>query len=320
MRLTITLLSSVLALSACSKDPTVSDGGVIEATNVITAVATSELNPPSRVIKASVSPKEFTNWLGHILLLTEDGQILSSNTGFGSISQIADSGFKDVQGLARGDKPSIVLGLTNDGKLKAFIDDNNEKFKPLPVVENVGDLASFCSAELPATDYVYARNFSGEVLKLNIKLPASGALSVTKSDVVGKGSMACALNKSEQLYMLNEKSKLAVLSGNDNFGGFSQTMNGMSPIETDAGTAFLITRSGQDGAFVVQGDQLLRLKIEAGLSIYGIENPSWIWATSASMGNTFNKGLILVGDKDSNRIVMISNEYLLGQLEEISAQ
>jgi len=319
MRNLLTLSAAILALYGCknSKDDAVA--APQEASSTVSLTATSDIEPPVKIIKASVSPKSFASWLGHIILLGEDGSIRTTNTGFGAFTILAPAGFKDIQGSAQGDEASIVLALTEDGSLAAFREDSDDSFAALPITETHSGYASFCHDETPRLDHVYVRDLENQLVRLDFKVTATESLAVTRGDVIADDTLLCAVNQNGELTYIDGSRFFHKQSGEDFSKADRRAFNSFSPISSSEFPVALVTQTGTVGVFVVDDYTVKALSIEAGLSINGIENPEWIWSTSAPMGNTFTKGLTLVADKESNRIVMISNEYILRQLQKTAA-
>ncbi len=248
----------------------------------LTVRATWELKPPKKMVRAGVAPKQgFAASMGHILMVSEDGEIYTSNTGFGTFTKLSDGPFVDVMGLDRGENPSEFLALRGDGKVSLFTEISDSGFSSQELNITPSNIKGFCqSADVP-TDNLILLDTSD----------SSYTLTVSKDTIsTEKKSMSCgdaSDPKSADYYYLQK----------------------------DLG----IFRSG-NGVFTEGATGANALKVTNGFSIAGLDNSDWVFSTSAPMGNTFTGGMTLISDADSNRIIMIANDYLLkrinGELKE----
>jgi len=238
--------------------------------------ATWELNPPKKMVRAAVAPKQgFAASMGHILMLSEAGEIYSTNTGFGTFTKISDGPYSDIIGLDRGENPSEFLALSEDGKVSLFTEISDTGFSSQALNLATPAIQAFCQSLTVSSGTVemLGDNNSSFTITAN-----SEAVTAVKSGISCKDGINA---RSPQYYYLQK------------------------------GTGLF--QSG-DNIFVESEFGANSLKVTAGFSIAGLDSSDWVFTTSAPMGNTFTGGLTLISDDQSNRITMISNDYLLKRL------
>jgi len=291
-----------------------------ENTPIIRLVATSELNPPEKITKASVSPKPgFASWTGQILLLTDQGKVLSTNTGFSGFVSVHDGPFKDILGLSQGESPSIFLALDETGVVKAFKENEGVGFDPFPISMNELSVTSFCFMEAPSDKEIYVNTPSGHS-KHSFLIKNDALIEIGAGEsIYDNQSITCGIDKRIETYALSDSRRLNSITDQINPLIIDNVSN-FAAISSENETAILFRSSNKPELIINHKNELSKIAIDAGLSIAGIENPEWVYSTSESMGNTFQKGLTLIGDQDSNRIVMIANDYLLDTVSNQTAQ
>lgn len=322
MRNILTPMIFLALLCGCQKagDSDEFDSSLIKSE--ISIKATSELLPGYQVTQSSFAPKKFANWLSQILLLNDTGQVFSTNTGFGGVETVSNGRFQDLVGLSRGDDPSIFLAIAASGDLKAFIeDDTGDNFKPFTFSSSEQKYSNFCQMEVPDSQFFFAVSDDGKLIKTAYSA-GNELLELTNTEVISTQQIkACVVSKLGQIYIVDDENKVITIAENGDaktikaINGFDQ----ISPVTfPDQTPALFLMNSAQIGLFLWDGQEVRKLNIVPGLSIDGIERPAWVNTTSSAMGSTFNNGLTLVGDSNSSRVVMISNEYLIRELQKTS--
>jgi len=303
------LITSVLFLSACDvsqKQHTdnSSDGLGLEKSepsrfsdNIKSVSATSELRPPEPIIDATIIPKPgFAAWTGHLLLLTTSGKIYATNTGFGEMKNISNGSYTDIIGIPNGELPGIILAIDEAQQLEGFIENETGGFNNLNFDKFTGELAGFCDQESLDSSHFYGI-VNGAIQKIAVDLKEN-ELSLTDSgELFEKNIQSCHLN--------NDNSWSLIRNNEDIFAKTS--------IVSPQHGAIDIKVSDQ-GLFAGIENVDYKVEIKSGLSIMGIEKPIWVYSTSENLGNTFSQGLTMVIGSGSDRIVLISNDYLASQL------
>ena len=275
--MTLRLLTTSIAaliLTACGNAQTKNKAATAPADILIRA--TSDLEAPDTIIAATFVPNSVASWFGHIIMIDEKGRLHRSTTD--SQVHLVDGGkYKSVLGLARIKQAGVFLAITQKNGLKAFIeadDDGNFKALPISIADDLR-LTEFCNSAVPNTNSILAIDKSGEVQSFNVTITDNA--SVTLYAVAPTGEESCkapTFDSNSSLDMLENSDHMAV---------------------------------DMDG-------KKISVSITNGLSIAGIKSPSFTTVTTANMGSVFNNGLVLVAEKDTGRIVLISRDYFIEAL------
>jgi len=269
------LLASLLCLSACQNSETTSKASGPEAKADITLRATTDLQAPSPIMTATFVPNNVATWLGHIILLDKAGTLHRATTNSSKTDIVTLGKYQDIIGLVRENAAGVFLGLDKNGHIKAFIEADDEgNFKPMAI--SYGDLKveRFCQSSSPTPDKIYAKTSKNITLVLNTEFFEETSVAIKHTPFQGD-----------------------------------------SPCGTAAADGLDLNIS-DNNAFIIQhkADKNRTISIDTGLSIAALDTPGFVQETTLNMGSVFNQGLILVGDKDSGRLVLISREYAVKEL------
>ena len=276
--MTLRLLTTSIAaliLTACG-NPQTKNKAAPTAPADINVRATSDLQAPDTIIGATFVPNSVASWFGHIIMIDEKGRLHRSTTD--SEVRLVDSGkYKSVLGLARIKQAGVFLAITQKGVLKAFIEADDEgNFKGLPI--SIGDgqrLTAFCDSEVPNTDTILALDKSGKVQSFNINITDNASVNLDAQGPTGASDCTAPMfNSEDSLDMMDDSDHMAIN----------------------------------------MEDKTMTVSITNGLSISGIKSPSVTTVTTANMGSVFNNGLVLVAEKGTGRIVLISRDYFIEAL------
>ena len=271
------LLGAILALTACQNKG--SDNNDLAQTSAdIVVRATSELNAPAPIVKATFVPNSVATWLGHIIMIDTDGNLHRATTD-SQVNLIDKGDYSSVIGLARIKQPGVFLAITKAGSLKAYIEsDDDGNFKALPVSINDGTrLTEFCQSTLPHEDVIWAINNNDMVTSYKIDVTDNASVAIASLDDTAK-TKACA------------------------------------PLTYDGEESLTIADDAPHLTAQVNAETK-SVSITNGLSIAGISNPAYVGATSVNMGSVFRDGVILTTEKDSGRIVLIARDYFVEALQ-----
>ena len=274
--------SVIMALAACQGDansPTISSK---ETAADVTLRATSDIQTPSPIRAASFVPNSVATWLGHIILLDEKGTLHRATTDSVKTDVVALGKYKDVIGLAREKKSGAFLALTSQGRIKAFVQTDDEgNFGPMAASQSDETYARFCTSTEPSSSIIWAETTSGVAQKLTIEIFEDTSVTFKSVSPLSGDVDVCASDKT--LYL---------------GAGYS-----LKP--DNASTRLTLSKDKAD----------LFVEITNGLSIAGIKNAGFVTVTNTNMGSVFNEGVMLVAEKDEGRLVLVSRSYVLKELE-----
>lgn len=268
----ITFAAIAAILTACGNPQTKGAAKSNLPAADITVNSTSELSAPAPIILATFVPNSVASWLGHIIMIDEDGNLHRSTTD--SQTHLIEKGnFTSAIGLGRIKKPGVFLAVNKKGTLKAFIEaDNDGNFKLIPVSINDGTrLTGFCQNSTPSPNSIWAVNSSGDVAQYNVLITDNASIAIEPIETSVEREACTPLTYDED-----------------------------QSISVDS-SARLLTVEAQS--------QTKTVSINSGLSIAGISNPAYVGATTANMGSVFREGVILINEKKSGRIVLIARDY-----------
>jgi len=273
--LTCSLIASLLCLSACQNSDPQSTASEPEVKADISLRATSDMQAPAQIVTASFVPNNVATWLGHIILLDKAGTLHRATTNSSKTEIVTMGKYQDVIGLVRDNAAGVFLALDTKGHIKAFIEADEEgNFKPMAI--SYGDLKvkRFCQTPSPEPDKIYAKTLKGITLVLSPEFFEDTSVAITHKP--------------------------------------SQET---TPCDTPISDGLNLNVSA-DHEFIVQrkNDTDRTISIDTGLSIAAMVAPGFIQETTLNMGSVYNKGLILAGDKNSGRLVLISREYAAKEL------
>lgn len=267
----ITFTVLTVFLTACGDPHTKAATSDLPATDIIVN-STSELSAPAPIILATFVPNSVASWLGHIIMIDEDGNLHRSTTD--SQTHLVEKGnFTSAIGLGRIENPGVFLAVNKKGTLKAFIESDNEgNFKPLPVsIDDSTRLTAFCQNSTPSPNSIWAVNSGGDVTEYNVLITDNASVAIDPMETnVGRAACTPLTYDEDQSISVDVKARYLT-------------------IETKG--------------------QTKTVSITSGLSIAGISNPAYASATTANMGSVYRDGVVLINEKNSGRIVLIARDY-----------
>lgn len=270
--------------------------------DIVALVPTSFLTPPENIIRASISPKPGLQTFGSkILLLSESGKLYAGGTGFAPVEELLEGPFRDVQGLSLGFEPAAFLTLTDTGELKAYQENDQGVFKSVPLNTPEELTGNFCGT-FPATPDLFVMEVGGVPTRILYQMEA-GALSLSLGEALDNPDLDC-----QSVYELQSFEETTQDKPFDPSSVFDDDY-----ADTRYTSYELALENGQ--LTHIQDKKTTVFSIESGLSMEGLAKVDWFYATNTPLGNTFSKGAVLMGNRSENRVIMISMEYLMGQLE-----
>lgn len=316
------LLSSIFALlilTACGDAGSKAETPPNPPKDVFSLRATADIQVPTVMEKAAFLPNPVTpegasfslNLPGEIILLSKDGGLWRTTTDGETPKLITEGSFIDVSGVPRHKEHTAFLALESNGQLSAFkkIDDTG-KYSRLIVSQSSETVKAICSygkGVITSKGLLHPLSFvvsDDSVAEIEIDRPLRGLTDISRCDANALEHTVGTSNNKLQWHTYEdgtwvERPALTDFRTTSNLGG--DTFIGFLPDMR----APIFSVSGQNSA----------LKVESGLSILGIDNVSFVETSSLPMGSVFSDGLILVGDADSPRLVMISLGYVKRELE-----
>lgn len=262
----------MFGLAACSGDK-----AKTENLTVVELVATHAFDTKVPVSALTFVPNDAAPWLGRIILLTDTGQLLSTDIEGTTFVPITKQKYKEVYGLNRKQSAGLFIAINEAGSLEAFIESDDEGgFSAMTYSGNTVKAERFCLSASPAAATLKLLATDGKVHELNF--------SVTDNVI-------------EQTSQIATTSECAEIPNFTNNEGSNQL-------------------SSKDGFINVQSQAAsYQLAINDGLSIRGLKNASYINATKANYGGAaFKDGVIAMVDADENRIVFLSLDYMAGKI------
>lgn len=295
---------------ACSGGGPASSAIDLEALPAYSLRATGDLRLPEPMTMATYVPNHVAAWAGHILLLSESGAVWRTSSEGETPKSIAPGPYVDIYGLSRPNKAGLFLALGEGGKLSAFIEADDEgNFKSLPVSYGGPEITAFCEGPGFASSWLIGANEAIYAFSVDVKDEAIAEITIEGGSAPNSKAMGCHAPAHERYYYQKASGKYVGKNDMAHWDGASDVSPiaelGQMGYDPQTGTPLLF----KDGA-------LHMLEIEDGLSIKGIEAANFISATSYAMGSVFNPGIILIGDKTENRMVMMSMGYARRALEE----
>lgn len=275
----LSALAAPLLLISCQNGEVPSPN--IDAANAdIELRATSDIQTPSPIRAATFIPNSVASWLGHIILLDNEGTLHRATTDSNESEIVALGKYSDVIGLAREKQSGVFLALTPQGQIKAFVQSDNEgNFSPLAVSQGDERFERFCASADLSADTIWAVSTSNASQKLSIEIFEDTSLTLSPAEAIDNERNLCEANNA--------------LSLNEDY-----------TLKPDPSAGLILSLAKERKS----------VEITNGLSIGGMNSVGLVTVTSANMGSVFNEGVILVADENEGRLVLISRSYALEEL------
>ena len=163
------IISSCAALLACQSELNGSAASRPSNPADMEMRATSDLYAPAPITQISFVPNNVASWLGHIIMVDENGDLHRATTN-SKVIPVKKGSFKDVIGLDRPNKAGAFLALTESGRLQAYIEaDDDGNFKVIPLSAPEISLQQFCQANTADEGRILARTDNGELRAYDIE-------------------------------------------------------------------------------------------------------------------------------------------------------
>lgn len=261
-----------LGLAACSGDK-INTGDF----TVVELVATHAFDTKQPVSSLTFVPNDAAPWLGRIILMTDTGQLLSTDIEGTTFVPVTNQRYREIYGLSRVGAAGLFIAINKMGGLEAFIESDDEGgFSAMTYSGNSLKVERFCLEASPAANTLKLLAIDGKAHVLDF--------SVT-DNVIEQASQIAATSE---------------CAGIPNFAYNEDSYQ----------------LSSKDGPINVQSQATnYRLSINDGLSIRGLKNANYVNATLANYGGAaFKDGVVAMVDADENRIVFLSLDYMAGKI------
>ena len=287
------LLTAVLlttSLVACSNEPnensavfeTIENPATILPT--IDMVATHAIDLDTSISQLTFVPNSVAPWLGRIIIRDDDGFLFSTDIEGREPKPVGTGKYIDIFGLAREAAPGVFLAITEDNKIEAFIETDNEgSFSPLIYSGESIKAQALCLSKAPSINNATVLTMDGKLNTLDLKIQDTHIeQSIMDSAQAPKRAKTCTAKQQEQ-----KDYEFALNKGN-------RTLKARS---------------------LVEGKLSNKVNVTNGLSVRGAQNIKHVASTQSNYGGgAYAKGVLALVDKDEQRIVFISMSYAERQL------
>lgn len=315
---TLALIVGFAGLTACTSDTPPQTTALGDMPDFAIR-ATGDIRTPVPMIDAAFVPNPIASWASQIVLLSKDGDIWRTNTDGEAPLLISKGAYQDILGLTRQNGAGVFLAAQEDGRASAFVErDDIGNFKPMTVSQGPFGIKAFCNGSGETAAFI---NMDGQISHLKSTLNLEVAIELDNAILPAPPMpvFACTLNRVGDIFAIAEKDKniftYRFKDGNWSlYEGDIRTRN-LIWVQAEGVDMALGVVPDENSVSLLSGGSVHRMTIEDGLSIRGLEGTSFVSGTDAKMGSAYNEGVILYGDDNDNRIVMLSLDYLGRVLE-----
>lgn len=310
---------AALSLPACNQNDSVERLAAADADSA-PLMATHAFDIPAPAISIAFSPNDVASWLGIIATVDAQGRLVTTNIEGRDTRSHGAGPYVSVMGLSRIKQPAAFLALSEDGKLRPFIEaDSDGNFKALPVSSDAPPLSSLCDKPGGVTDTFTAITKDGKLVRLSASIDSSAAITATTMDGKAKAGTKC-LTHGETTYVLGEE-KLDIIGGPSVKTGSGVTGMTVVPAMTSKSADRLVLSYDSGAPLRVFDAETLdpvgNYTIGKGLSIAGLDRAIGVSATTSPFGGSaFNEGLVAISDAASGRLVILSRSYILNAVDD----
>ena len=277
-------IASTLALSACGNSASKNAQKTVPYEDIdpdFKISVTTDFESPTRISKAVFLPNLIAGWASQIVTIDTDGALLRTQMGTLKPVEFETGPYIDIHGLGRKGEPGVLLALTDDNRLQAFIESSDAgDFTRIPVSIPDIKIKRFCKTDDFVTPQFSVYTDKNEIVTLDIMVEENKQVTIHSNDTAE--ALNCYKDKLE-FGLSNQTPDQNYLVINPN------VKNPHLRLDSKAETKFL--------------------EIKDGLSIRGIKDPNSIAVTDINLGSTFSQGAILITDRDSARSVLIAWDY-----------
>lgn len=308
----------LLLLAACSGEtppPTTALSDLPE----FTIRATGDIETPLTMTDAAFVPNSVATWLSQIIMISDEGDIWRTNSDGEPPLLISKGDYKDIRGLTREDGPGVFLAVQPDGRASAFVErDDIGNFKPMAVSQGAFGISTFCNGSGDPVAFIDTEGHI-QTLSRNIIDDVTLELGAAKLPPVPAVPVSCSYNSAGDIFVTSQsKNKLHTFTlENEAWKSFEGDITSRNLTWLTVEDLELILGLSPESSTMawLAGHNGLQVNIDDGLSIRGLEDIQFVAGTDAPMGSVYNDGLILMGDANDNRVVLLSLDYVRRALE-----
>ena len=296
----LTIFALSITIAACSQNkkdlPPAEKVGLRITAEVPTDVTANQI---------TVIPNDVAPWLSQILLLS-DGKLYRTSARGGQTESVKVDNLKDVIGLMRAGEAGTALGLTQNGKLTALIEKDDEgRLARMNISAKSTNYDGFCKN--PKAPVKTATAFSGKnLITLELSYEGNDVMTVTELNrsTLSKPISSCYVSAG-QAYVIADGE---LFLNEQSLGTVSHRAQNLTAIEGLSAPTLLYTED-VDTVSTLRAEQpgtRRNVVIEDGLSVLGTMNMSGVFATADNLGGTFNEGAIIAQDSKSERLILVA--------------
>lgn len=297
-KLTLLLTAAVLTygLVACS-DKSTDQATALETKELptIDMVATHAIDLDISVSQLTFVPNSTAPWLGRIILLADEGRLYSTDIEGRDPKPVGSGKYIDIFGLARENEAGVFLAITENNKIEAFIEtDNDGNFSPM----------IYSGESIDALNFDLISNDSDNSIKI---LDNRGKFYTVKIVINSKVLEATIIHSAKSMTGETTRGTNVANVGSDISGKhFSVITN-------------TFINSDKNGLIITPlwpADPLMfKANIKNGLSVRGVDHIKYVASTTSNYsGGAYADGVLALVDADEQRIVFISMSYAERQL------
>lgn len=308
----------LLACSGPAADKAIVD---VDALSAVSLRATGDIALPEPMKAAAFVPNHVAAWAGHILLLSETGDIWRT-TSEGDVPVLVAKGpYKDMYGLSRPQKAGVFLALPEQSgseqggpekgsDVTAFIEsDDQGNYKPLAVSQSGSPISHFCTGSSEGVHWVIGEDGALHLMTAAVEDDMIAEITYGETYTPKSPPTDCHVADAGTLLIKTENGQWFSYGASGEEAPASLWNGGVDV--TSAGSAGQLGMDAKSGAPLFAADGTLsKLIIEDGLSIKGAGNVRFMASSGYNMGSVFDEGIIIAGDAGADRLVLISTGYV----------
>lgn len=300
-------------LVACSSEPSIKTVPV-EDMDVFSIRATGNISTPAIMTDVAYVPNNVASWMSQIILLSEDGDIWQTTSDGDTPRRVSKGDYQDIRGLRRDNEPGIFLAAQPDGRVSAFIErEDIGNYKPMTISQGSFGVKQFCDG---SDNRIWVLDMENNLRRLALETSADMALELASNAPITppNTALSCTTGADEAVHVVmqkNETVRTRVYKDGDwelDQAELNSPTLTLLPLETTD------LRLGLDALtstpLIVHNGVSKRLLIDDGLSIRGLSKASFVHGTDHAMGSAYNEGLILFGDAENGRVVLLSLDFM----------
>ena len=222
-------LACLLLVACADKSETQTEAEVFDVSGAAIEIpVTSQIMLPEKGVAYTFVPNDAAQWLSHIIILSEDGDLYQATADSQDAKPIEGPKAKAVIGLSRPGAAGVFFAINEDNTLQAYIESNDAgDFKALTDDLPDVNIIELCETS-PALECELGEN--GQISAIETKAPASLVSSKGQHNLkMSDNSIIVSEPESSDVYtpvtitngitILGVTNPQSVHTTSDNFGG-----------------------------------------------------------------------------------------------------